>query len=56
MAAAVVNQAKDYRGGIGAYKDFAATKYSKEEELNGSKDAAPASYPHYLPIWDKETK
>jgi hypothetical protein len=43
-------------GGIGAYKDFATTTYSADAELKGTEQVPPASFPNYLPVWDKETK
>jgi hypothetical protein len=42
--------------GIGEYKDFAPTTYSADVELKGTKQTPPASFPSYLPVWDKETK
>ena len=30
--------------------------YSKTVEEKGTKNQPPASYPHYLPVWDPETK
>jgi hypothetical protein len=56
MAAALTAPALADQGGIGAYKDFATTTFSVEAELRGTKQAPPASFPNYLPVWDKETK
>ena len=41
---------------IGAYKEIAPTSFSEEYERVGTEKASPASYPHYLPVWDKKTK
>ena len=42
---------------INGYKDFAPVgQYNKQNEIEGTSDHQPASYPHYLPVWDKETK
>lgn len=41
-------------GGIGAYKDLGAVSFSQETELNGTDKFKPASFPHYLPVWDNE--
>jgi hypothetical protein len=56
MATALIAPAVVDQGGIGAYKDFGTTTYSAEAELKGTKEAPPASFPNYLPVWDKETK
>lgn len=42
-------------GGIGGYKDISPVSFSSEAELKGTTEAPPASYPHYLPVWDKTT-
>ena len=31
-------------------------KYLKEAELRGTNKLPPASFPHYLPVWDNETE
>lgn len=54
MAAVVTARATGNTGGIGAYKDNAPVSYSREAELKGTKQAPPASYPNYLPVWDNE--
>lgn len=36
------------------YKDFATTKVDTETELKGTNKSKPASFPHYLPVWDNE--
>ncbi len=41
-------------GGIGGYKELAPVSYSAETELNGTDRFKPASFPHYLPVWDNE--
>jgi len=41
-------------GGIGAYKELAPVSYSAETELKGTDKFKPASFPHYLPVWDNE--
>ena len=56
MAATLTAPTTITQGGIGAYKDFAPTTYSADAEVNGTKQAPPASFPNYLPVWDKETK
>ena len=57
MAAAVAQQPVSIsRGGIGGYKDFAPTSFLEKNELEGTAEAPPASYPNYLPTWDKEKK
>jgi hypothetical protein len=56
MATALIAPALVDQGGIGPYKDFGTTTYSAEAELKGTKEAPPASFPNYLPVWDKETK
>jgi hypothetical protein len=56
MAAALTAPAAVNQGGIGAYKDFAPTTYSADAERKGTKHAPPASFPNYLPVWDKETR
>lgn len=43
-----------YRGAVGAYKDFQIHKLNKESELNGTDKFAAASFPHYLPTWENE--
>lgn len=40
--------------GVGAYKELASVSYSRETELKGTEKFAPASFPHYLPVWDNE--
>ncbi|SPN96632.1 related to E.coli dioxygenase [Cephalotrichum gorgonifer] len=37
----------------GNYKQL-APKFNEEVERNGNVDHAPATYPHYLPTWDRE--
>jgi hypothetical protein len=56
MAVALTASAAPDHGGIGAYKDFAPATYSTDAELKGTKQAPPASFPNYLPVWDKQTK
>jgi hypothetical protein len=56
MAAALTAPAIVDHGRLGAYKELATTTYSAEAELRGTKQAPPASFPNYLPVWDKETK
>jgi hypothetical protein len=56
MAAALTVPSAVNHGGIGAYKDFATTTYSADAELKGTEQVPPASFPNYLPVWDKETK
>jgi len=56
MAAVLNAPASGNTGGIGAYKDSAPVSFSAEAELKGTKQAPQASYPHYLPVWDKDTK
>lgn len=41
-------------GGVGSYKDLSSSTINQEVELKGSDKFAPASYPHYLPVWDNE--
>ena len=41
-------------GGIGAYKELAPVSFSRETELKGTDRFKPASFPHYLPVWDNE--
>jgi hypothetical protein len=41
-------------GGIGAYKELAPVSFSRETELKGTDKFAPATFPHYLPVWDNE--
>ncbi|RMZ89406.1 hypothetical protein DV736_g3371, partial [Chaetothyriales sp. CBS 134916] len=41
-------------GKDGPYKEFAATEVNKDNELKGTEKFAPASFPHYLPVWDNE--
>lgn len=40
----------------GAYKEIAPTSFSEDDERKGTESAPPASYPHYLPVWDEKTK
>lgn len=52
-------QPNGYKFGVGQYKEagFAGPKaFSRELELRGTEKHAPASYPHYLPVWDFEKK
>ena len=42
------------RGAVGAYKDFQIMNVNHEKELTGTDKFAPASFPHYLPVWDNE--
>jgi hypothetical protein len=56
MATALTAAALADQGGLGAYKEIATTTYSAETELRGTKQAPPASFPNYLPVWDKEIK
>ena len=42
------------RGAVGAYKDFQNMNVDHEKEIKGSENFAPASFPHYLPVWDNE--
>ena len=44
----------EYRGAVGAYKDFQIHTYDKDAELKGVGQFAGASYPHYLPTWENE--
>jgi len=53
-AATATRSATGNTGGIGNYKDNAPIRFSAEAELKGTKEAPPASYPHYLPVWDNE--
>ncbi|KAL1986690.1 hypothetical protein VTN96DRAFT_5895 [Rasamsonia emersonii] len=32
------------------------SSYDEKKELNGTEKHAPASFPHYLPVWDNETE
>lgn len=41
---------------VGAYKEIAPTTFSEDTELRGTETTPPASYPHYLPVWDEKTK
>ncbi|ERF69736.1 hypothetical protein EPUS_07562 [Endocarpon pusillum Z07020] len=41
---------------VGAYKEIAPTSFSEDDERKGTERAPPASYPHYLPVWDEKTK
>lgn len=41
-------------GGVGGYKELAATSIISDIELKGSEKSKPASYPNYLPVWDNE--
>jgi len=43
---------------INGYKDFApvGTTSWTETETKGTDKHAPAAFPHYLPVWDKDTK
>jgi len=41
-------------GGVGQYKDISVSSINHEAELQGTAKSAPASYPHYLPVWDNE--
>jgi hypothetical protein len=43
-----------YRGAVGAYKDFQIHKLNKETELHGTDKFSAASFPHYLPTWENE--
>ena len=41
---------------VGEYKELAPVSYSQDTELKGTAKFAPASFPHYLPVWDEKTK
>lgn len=40
----------------GAYKEIAPISFSEDNERRGTETTPPASYPHYLPVWDEKTK
>jgi sulfonate dioxygenase len=42
----------------GFNKEFVglSNNYDPNNELKGSEKHAPASFPHYLPVWDNETE
>jgi hypothetical protein len=41
---------------IGEYKEIAPAGFSADNERRGTETTPPASYPHYLPVWDDKTK
>lgn len=41
---------------VDSYKDYEPTTYSADAELKGTNQLPPASFPNYLPVWDKEIK
>lgn len=41
---------------IGGYKEIAPIFISTDTELKGTNESPAASYPHYLPVWDKSLK
>jgi sulfonate dioxygenase len=41
-------------GAVGAYKDFQILNPNHEKEITGTDTYKPASFPHYLPVWDNE--
>lgn len=41
-------------GGVDQYKEISPVAVSKDKELRGTDKFGPASYPHYLPVWDNE--
>lgn len=56
MATAALSQqpARAQGGGVASYKDLSSSSMNQEKELKGTDKFAPASYPHYLPVWDNE--
>lgn len=50
--------AKPLRTEGGHNKEFAGLKntYNHEHETKGTANKAPASFPHYLPVWDNESE
>lgn len=56
MATATLNQIPQRTpgGGVAAYKDISVSSINHEKELKGTDKFGPASYPHYLPVWDNE--
>ncbi|KAL1961792.1 hypothetical protein VTN77DRAFT_1042 [Rasamsonia byssochlamydoides] len=42
----------------GFNKEFVglSNTYDQKDEINGTEKHAPASFPHYLPVWDNETE
>lgn len=38
-----------------AYKETAPFGFSEESERQGTETTPPASYPHYLPVWEEKT-
>jgi len=58
MASVSSNAASSVAGApkavVGQYKELATGTFLKENELKGTEKFAPASYPHYLPVWDNE--
>ena len=43
-----------YTGTDVLQRDFQNMSVDHEKEIKGTKDFAPASFPHYLPVWDNE--
>lgn len=37
-------------------ENFIGYTCEMEREINGTDKVPPASYPHYLPVWDNETE
>lgn len=37
-------------------ENFIGYTCEMEREINGTAKLPPASYPHYLPVWDNETE
>lgn len=62
MSATIVETATSGQTGsrtlthVGAYKEIAPVSFSEHDERRGTETAPPASYPHYLPVWDEKTK
>lgn len=53
MATASASVPVALRGAVGGYKDIQTVSYSKEGELQGTGKFSAATFPHYLPVWDK---
>ncbi len=41
---------------VSEYKELATVSCSLDKELKGTEKQPPASYPHYLPVWDEKVK